>query len=163
VVARVVIVQQVIVPRRAVAVAERRVGEAVQIREDCADARRRVVGAARVAAAICGSAGAIAVLPVVVVGARLRVRVFDFARRRRGRVAVGILVVGGIAGAERDVIGAGSAHYGLVVVVRDRVVLRQEVERRSVAGGHVVEAHVQRALVRRLIRERARRRLAVGV
>ena len=168
VVAGVVVVEQVVVPWRAQV--GHRIGERVEVGEDTRDSRLIVIGAVGVAAALgAGAAGAsvaVAVLGVEVVGIpghRLGVGVLDLATGGRGRVSGRVLVERRVAGPQHDVVGSGAAHYRLVVVVGHRVVARQIVEGRGVAGGHVVEAHVERTLVGRLVGERVRWRIAIGV
>src|SRR5262249_22948865 len=147
-VAGVVVVQQVVAPW--LAVVKDLVGQAVQVADYRTDSGLRRVRALRVAAAgVRRGPAAVAVLRVVVVGPRLRVRVLDLAGRGRGRGARRVLVRRGKAGAERDVVGAGAPLHRLVIVVADRVPQRQVVEDGRIALRHVVEAHRHRALVDR--------------
>src|SRR5204862_5752257 len=104
VVARVVVVQQVVAAR--LAVLDRLVGQLAQVRVDGPDARLARVGTLGVAAARIRDGGAaVAVLGVVVVRARLGVRVLDLPGRWGGCLARRVLVGGGETGAGRDVVG----------------------------------------------------------
>src|SRR5262249_56851378 len=110
---------------------------------DRPDARLRPVGALGVAAAhrrgvTGGVKGAVAVLGVVVVGAWLGIRVLDLAGRRWHPLPRLVLVRGGEAGAEHDVVRAGAPLDRLVEVIADRVVLREVAQDRLVALGPVL-------------------------
>jgi hypothetical protein len=76
---------------------------------------------------------------VPVVGTGLRVGIFDLLGGRSGDVAVAIAIPQSIGVAEHDVVGAGAAHYGLMHVVVQGVVVSQKLHVRSVALLHVVE------------------------
>ncbi len=146
-VAGIVVVEQVVGAVGAVTAAERMV--LVQERADRPHPRLRAVRAVRVAAPL------VAVLGEVVVRARLGVGILDLVLRRPGRVAGGVLMEGGVAGAEHDVIGAGAPHHRLVIVVGAGVVVGEEAQHRRVAVAHAVVAHLQAALVDRVGRDRA--------
>src|SRR6185437_3520179 len=109
VVAGVVIVEYVVTPW--LAVLECLVRKRRQEGVDRADAWLLAVRALGVRAA------RVTVLAVVVVGAGLRVRVLDLVRRWLCRPASSVLEGRREAGAERDVVSAGTALHCLVVVV----------------------------------------------
>ncbi len=141
VIAGVVVVEQVVGTRRAVAVTVRRVGQRRQVTVDRGHTGSLGVGAFGVAAT------RVAVLGVVVVGSRHRVGVLDLRGRRGGQLPVAIAVHGDVGVTDGDVVGPCSAHDRLVVVVRHGIVVADEGEGGGVAGGHVVVAHLHRPLV----------------
>ena len=123
---------------------------------------------------------AVAVLAVEIVGPRLRIGVLDFRQRglearqgragqrgvdrivrRNGRGALVVAEVHRVAGAEHDVIGAGAAQDGLMVVVAHRIAVGEEFQIGRVAGLHIVEAHRRRAFARRFVVEARNLRRAV--
>src|SRR6266516_455424 len=145
VVARRVVVEQVVVARGAVGLGVVR----AQVVQDRADA-----GLARVGAV--GEAPArVAVLGEVVVGARRGVGVLDLVGRGDQRGAAGVLLVGGVGGAGHDRVGSGAAHHRLGVVVGDGEAVGELLGQRRVARLDVVVAHLEAALVDRSGRDRA--------
>src|SRR5262249_23495477 len=98
---------------------------------------------------------AVAILGVVVVRARLGVRVLNLPGWWGRGLARRVLVGGGEAGAERDVVGAGAALHRLVEVIAHRVVLGQVGQDRRVTLGRVADAGLQPALEDRGRRDRA--------
>ena len=134
-----IIVEQIIGVRRAVRIdALRR-----QIADDRSDAGLANIEAVGIAAA------AVAVLGVEVVGARLRIGVFDLVRRRRSRRAVGILIIERVGVAEHHLVGEGTAHYRLMIVVVKGVFVCQLGQIRHVAFGDVIKAQRDIAFSRR--------------
>ena len=183
-VAWVVVVQQVIVPRIAIRLDRPR--QRCQIVEDRPNSRLGWIGAVRIGTAAIHSRRAaestkspVAILNPEVLRSRLRVRVFDLIDRtacpghlvvrRRACREIGIAEPDSVAEEEHDAIETGSALRWLVVVIADRVVIREILRVGRVSPLHVVEAHRCCALVRcrrprRIIRVEIRRlRLAVVV
>src|SRR4029077_2400222 len=136
-----IVVDEVISAGLAVAVVERLVGQRGQVIAERLDA-----GLARIGARDIG-AGLVAGLCVPIVGAGPGIGILDLIAWRRRRLAVDQEECG-IAGTERDVVGAGTAHHGLMIVVGERIAARELAEIGRVALGHVVEAHGDGALVR---------------
>ena len=60
---------------------------------------------------------------------------------RHGRLAIAVAPEDVVAGAEEDVLKASTAHCRLVIVVADRVLVRQLLQERGVSVLHVVERH----------------------
>jgi len=143
-----VIVHEIIGVRFAIAVIEGPVRQGREISADRFRARRIRVGAVGVGAV------RIARLRVPVIRPRPRVRIFDLAgwRVRQNTVSP---VGDRMAGRERLKIRAGAAHYRLMMIVAERIIFGELAEIRRVAGGHVVEAHRDGALVRAGVRIRA--------
>src|SRR6266567_5851566 len=77
-------------------------------------------------------------------------------------ISVAIAKPDGVAGAEHHVVGAGSAHHGLVEVVAHRKVIREILEVGRVALLHVIEAHGGRAFFGGGVIETRRLGKAVG-
>ncbi len=136
-----VIVHEIGMLGRAVAVVENAIGKRGQEIADRLDARLLRIGAGHIGAA------AIAGLHVPIAGAGPRLGILDLVRRRRDRPAV-VEIGGDVGGGEREVVGARPAHDRLVVIVGKRVALRQRAQIGRVAGSHVVEAHCHPALIR---------------
>jgi len=108
------------------------------------------------------AAATVAILVVEVVGGGLWVRVLDFVDRRGDGNTAGVGVEDGVAKAEHDVVGTGTAHDGLVEVVADGVLIGELFEVRGVALRHVVEAHGGGAFAGGGVAEGAGLRLAVA-
>ena len=131
----------------------------LEIVHDRRDAGLRRIGAIGVRSAAGRSrtegTAAVTIFRIPVVGARGRIRIFDFIHhagigrarcdhdvvRRSGGVAVAIAEPDGVAVAQHDVIRAGAAIHGLVEVVAHRVIVGEALEVRGVAVLDVVEAH----------------------
>src|ERR1700685_2397421 len=92
-----------------------------QIIHDGSNAGLAEVGAVHVAAAASATRSSVAVVVIPVVGAGLRVRIFDLIGRWGQRFAFAIAVPDGIGEAELNVIGHGAAHHGLMEVVAQGV------------------------------------------
>ena len=95
-------------------------------------------GLAHVRTVGVGAAG-VSILIVPIVGAGLRIGIFDLLGRWSGDVAVAIAVPHGIGVAEHDVVGAGASHDRLVHVVAQGVVVGEKLHVGSVALLHVIE------------------------
>src|SRR5258708_4844363 len=119
--------------------------------------------------AVCVAAAALTVIGVPVVGARRRIGILDLIdvnRRVRARnqnmvggrgiaILVGVVQFVGIA--DHHVVGVGSAHRRLMVIVVQGVFAGELGQIGRVALGDVVEAHRDIAFL-----ERVRRRIAVA-
>src|SRR5271154_2611484 len=160
-VARIVVVQQVVVARFAARID--RPGKRLEILQNFFHSG--LLGIRTIAVGPAAGNGrtkataAVAVLGVPVVGAGGRIGVFHFiddsgiraARVHRGTfgwlgsLAVGVAEPDGIAVTEHDVIGASAALYGLVEVIAHRVFICQQLEIRGIALLHVVETKGCRA------------------
>ena len=121
------VVDQVIAARRAIAIIEGRIRQALEQLPDRCNARLCRVGALHIDAA------ALSVVAEAIVRARLRVRIANLAQRRNGRLpAFG--VIGRIGAGQGEIIGGGPAHHRLVVVVGQRIVVCEAAEIRQITG-----------------------------
>jgi len=163
-IARIVVVQQVVVAFLAVRVDWPR--ERPQVFADLPYARLIRVGAVAVTSAAMNggpeTSATVSILSPPVVGARDRVGVLNFVHgacvrratpdefvvRRLGRCATGIAKPDGIAKAQHDAVGARAAHNRLVIIVAHRIMVGELLEIGHVALQDIVEAHGGRAFTR---------------
>src|ERR1700694_1543942 len=143
-IARIVVVQQIVVAFLAVRVDWPR--ERPQVLADLSYARLGRVGAVAVASATVNSgaktAATVSVLNPPVVGARDEVGVLNFVHgagvrraapdefvvRRPGWFAIGVAKPNGIAKTQHDAVGARAAHNRLVIVVAHRILIGELLE-----------------------------------
>ena len=130
-------------------------GQRVEVGQYRRNTRLGVVGAIHIRSALAGDRAAVAVLGVPVVGAGLRIGIFDLTAGGVAGLPLTIGVVNQAAESEHDMVRAGSTHHRLMEVVAQRVLLRQLSEVRHVALGDVEKLHRRRAFTGGLIGERA--------
>src|SRR3989440_11716005 len=138
---RQVVVEQVICTGSTITIAERLIGQGVQVVEDWSYPRLLWI------CTLAITASRIAILRVVVVGPWLRIWMLDLVGRRNQWVSLRVVVVCRITGAQHNMVRPGSTHRRLVIVVADGIVISDELEIRGISRAHVVVSHGERTLV----------------